>query len=235
MAIGAIATFFGMRYGKYNIDRIFKTIGLTKLPQGNKSEKISAILMHYLKKDRTLFTRCLEILIQYHQLTPEDIVDLRTHTLCLGYDIKDEHVVSSLGKEIVVSEGRPYDAFRIIEKILLSAKNRLHVIDPYVDESLFDLYLADLPLQVDIKILTKNMSGKFKAVAQKFKSQRLNFEVRVSDEIHDRYILVDNRAWMFGQSLKNAGNKTLGIVEYENSDPIEKAFVQLWNKGKKIL
>jgi hypothetical protein len=235
MAIGAISNFFGCRYGRYNIDRIFKTIGLTDLPQGNKSEKISCILMHYFKKDNALFVGCLETLIQYHQLTSEDIDELRKHTLRLGYDIRDGHVVSSYGKEMVVSQGRPYDAFKIIEKILLSAKNKLHIIDPYVDESLFELYLCEVSPQVDIKILTKKMSGKFKAVAEKFKNQRLNFEVRISSDIHDRYILVDDRAWMFGQSIKDAGNKTLGIVEYENPNPIEEAFTVLWSKSKKFL
>jgi len=104
-----------------------------------------------------------------------------------------------------------------------------------VDHSLFSLYLDEEPESVEIKILTKNMKGKFEAVARKFKVQRPNFEVRLSNDIHDRNILVDNRAWMFGQSLKNAGEKPLSIIEFEDISPVEATFVHLWNKGKKFL
>lgn len=234
MAIGAIANFFGLRYGQYSIDRLFKTIGLTDLPKGNKSEKISTVLRHYYRKDKTMFVTCLETLIQHHQMNPKDIENLRAYTLRLGY-IQDKHVVLSPGREIVISEGRPYDAFQIIEKILLSAKKRIYIIDPYVDQSLFSLYFADVHPDVEIRILTKNMFDKFKAVARKFKDQRQNFEVRLSDDIHDRHILIDDRAWMFGQSLKDAGNKPLSIIEFEDSNPIENTFTRLWNQSKKFL
>jgi hypothetical protein len=123
----------------------------------------------------------------------------------------------------------------MIEKILVSAKKRIYIIDPYVDHSLFTLYLDDAGPDVEIKVLTKNMYDKFEAVARKFKAQRQNFEVRLLDDIHDRQILVDDRAWIFGQSLKNAGNKPLSIIELMNPNLLETAFSQLWNKGKKLL
>jgi hypothetical protein len=235
MAIGAISHFFGSKYGQMNVDRLFKTIGLANLPQGNKSEKISAVLTGYYETDRSLFATCMETLIQHHQLAPENIEKLRALTLRLDFDIKDERLVPSLGKQIVLSGNKPYDAFQAIETILFSAKKRIHIIDPYVDHSLFSLYLDEEPESVEIKILTKNMKGKFEAVARKFKAQRPNFEVRLSNDIHDRSILVDNRAWMFGQSLKNAGEKPLSIIEFEDISPVEEAFVHLWNKGRIFL
>lgn len=137
-------------------------------------------------------------------------------------------------KEIIISGCKPYDTFRIIEDILLLAKKRVYIIDPHVDETVFQLYLEDLKDNVEIKILSKNLYGKFKLVARKFKKQRMNFEVRILDEIHDRNILVDNRAWIFGQSLKDAGNKTMSIIELTKPNALEKVFNDLWNRSKKI-
>ncbi|HVP26959.1 MAG TPA: hypothetical protein VMT26_04770 [Candidatus Bathyarchaeia archaeon] len=107
MAIGAISHFFGSKYGQMNVDRLFKTIGITNLSQGNKSEKISGVLTGYYKTDRSLFATCIETLIQNHELTPGDIEKLRTLTLRLDFDIKDEKLVPSLSKEIVLSGNKP--------------------------------------------------------------------------------------------------------------------------------
>jgi hypothetical protein len=234
LAIGAIASFFGTRYGQRNVDRIFKTVGIEGL-SGSKSEKISFVLTDYFKKDPSSFATILETLIQYHSLPPKDIEILRISALRLGFDIEDKHVVPTIDKEIVLSENKPFDAFKVIEKILLSAKNRICIIDPYVDESLFPLYFADVSTNVEIKILTTNMHGKFKEVAKKFKGQRPSFEVRLSNDIHDRHVMIDGRAWVFGQSIKNAGGKSLSIIECEDPKSIETNFLRLWGKSKIFL
>lgn len=233
IAIGKIASFFGSRYGAYNIDRIFKVLGIENL-KGNKSEKISFVLRDFYVKDKTLFATCLEELMDNHSLSIADIEKLRTYVINLGFNIEDKRVVPSSSKEIVTSEGKPYDAFKIIESILLSAKRRIYIIDPHVDHSLFTLYLDCVDKNVEIKILTRNMYDKFEAVAQKFKTQRGNLEIRLYN-IHDRQILVDDRAWLVGQSLKDAGQKPLNIIEYTDPTPVETIFVELWSKAKPFL
>lgn len=234
MAIGAIASFFGTKFGQSNIDKILKTLGIKDL-SGSKSEKISFVLIDYFKKDSYSFTTVIETLIHYHNLTSKDMDILRGFTSRLGFDIVDNHLVPIVGKEIVLPENKPFDAFKVIEKILLSARNKVCVIDPYVDHSLFTLYLDEIPSGAEIKILTTNMYGKFKDVAKKFKCQRPNFEVRWSDDIHDRHVIIDDRAWVFGQSIKDAGNKSLSIVECEDPKSMESNFFRLWQKSKVFL
>ena len=141
---------------------------------------------------------------------------------------------STNNKEIIIAGCKPYDAFRLIENILLSAKKRIYIIDPYVDERTFSLYLEDLIDSVEIRLLSKNLWGKSKIIAKKFEKQHINFELRINDEIHDRYIIVDNRAWIFGQSLMDAGNKTMSIIELSKPNVIEKIFNDLWNRSKKL-
>jgi hypothetical protein len=235
LAIGKISNFFGSKYGKRNIDRILKICGISDVPEGGKSEKISYFLKKYYIEDRESFVAFLETIIENHDLTPQELEELGNYVNALGYDVENRKIIPSTGKQILISESKPYDVFRFIEKILLSAQKRIFIIDAYVDDKLFTLYFDQVDQKVEIKILTKNMYSKFEEVAKKFKKQGRNFEVRTLNDIHDRYVLVDERAWLFGQSLKDAGNKPLSIVELDDVKLVEKNFVALWGKGSVIV
>jgi len=78
-------------------------------------------------------------------------------------------------------------------------------------------YLESVPVSASIRIITQNMTGKFEAVAKRFGQERNRFEVRVC-QVHDRYLIVDDRAWIIGQSLKDAGKKPLAIMELTDTD-----------------
>ena len=109
------------------------------------------------------------------------------------------------------------------------------IVDPYVDDSIFDLYLAYVHPNANIKLVTKNMYRKFKEVAKRFKVQKPNFEVRSADNIHDRYLIVDDRVWIMGSSLNRAGIKPFYIIELVDKDRVLRWFQRLWNKAKKEL
>lgn len=238
LVIGKISTYFGSRYGTMKIDRLLGICGIKGVPEGSKAQKISFVLRNYYDKDRDSFAAFLETLLSHHELAPKDKDELNALLQVIGYQEKDGKILpssSSNGKEIILSEGKPYDVFRIIEKILLSATNRLLIIDAYVDDSLFTLFLDQLNDKVAIRILTKKPPAKFEAVGKKFKVQGRDFEVRVLNGIHDRQVIVDNRAWVFGQSIKDAGSKPLCIVELENVKRAEQAFLDLWGKGTIIV
>lgn len=142
---------------------------------------------------------------------------------------------TTLKEEFIFREPKPFDVYKTIEKIMCLAKNEVKIMDPYVDKSLFPLYFSDVMTKVTIKILTMQMFDKFKEVAKKFKQQKENFEVRSSEEVHDRYLIVDDRVWMLGQSLKDAGKKPLTIIEVEDAQAITDIFNRLWNKSPKII
>ncbi len=236
MAIGRISSFFGVRQGQKSIDRIMTIFGVTAVPEGDKGEKIAQLLNGYYSTDTELFSSFIEALLENHILSPKEKGTLQSHLQLVGYDIVDNKVVSSsLAKETILTVGKPYDAFKIIESILLSAKKRVYIIDAHVDESLFDLYFDSLDIAVEIKVLSKFMHGKFEAIGKKFKVQHPKFEIRLSNDVHDRYVIADNRAWTFGQSLKDAGNKPVCIIEISDVPSIDAIFSNLWNKGKIVL
>lgn len=235
MILGSIANFFGVRFGNYNIGRILSSLGLLDVPEGNKTERIAHVLRLFYKSDPDMFAQFLNVLLKNHRLNENDLSELRSFINKLGFELQEDHVISLVTKEEIYTEPRPFDAFRVIEKIIRSGKNRIGIIDPYVDESLFILYLGDTPPEINIKIITTNMYDKFREVARKFRKQRPRFEVRLSKEIHDRYIIVDNKAWTIGQSIKDAGNKPLTLIMLDDTSKALELFEKLWTESKRFI
>jgi len=234
LTIGAIANFFGRRQGITNIHSLLTSLGLQHAPDGNKSSRISYVLKELFQSDKEDFTLFLNTLIEHHTLEREDIFELNQLLPILGYSIISGKLKSTETKEIIYDEPRPFDAYKDIEKIMLSARDEVKILDPYVDQSLFPLYFADVGSQVSIKIVTENMKGKFREVAEKFRKQKSNFEVRLARGIHDRFLMVDNRAWILGQSIKDAGNKPLSIIELRDPTRATDLFSKLWDASKSI-
>ena len=242
VSIGAVANFFGLRRGVYSDTRMFASLGMTNVPGRNKAERIAHVLRETYVRDRYTFERVVSALIQYHRLSEKDFEELNQILPKIGYVIRDGKMRPTLPKEIVEARAKPFDAYLQIEKVLQLATKEVKIIDAYVDESLFLLYFHKVPLEVTIKILTmhararKEMFDRFVIVAKKFKKQKDNFEVRKSTEIHDRYLIIDHRAWMIGQSIKDAGGRApLSIIEVENVDAVLKMFDALWNKADKVV
>lgn len=235
VSIGGIANFFGMRMGKYRDERLFESLGIMNVPGKNKPERISNVLRETFEEDRKIFEQVLNTLIKYHDLSKMNVEELNRLLLPIGYAVKDGKIVPTVPREIVEEEAKPFAAYLEIEKILRSAVGEVRIIDAYVDQSLFPLYFHDMPPEVTLKILTKKMFDTFRAVAKKFKQQKSNFEVRKSNKIHDRYLIIDRRAWMIGQSIKDAGKKPLGIVEIVDVDTVLAMFEKLWGDATVVL
>lgn len=235
VSIGAIANFFGMKMGKYRDERMFESLGIKNVPGNNKPERISNVLQDTFHKDRKIFEQVMSSLVKYHDLSEDNFQELNRLLLPLGYTTKEGRIVPATPGEIIEEEAKPFTAYKEIEKIIMLATKEIKIMDAYVDQSLFPLYFHDLPPKVSLKILTKKMFDKFEEVAKKFKQQKSNFEVRKSNKFHDRYLIIDRRAWMIGQSIKDAGSKPFAIVEIEDVDAVLTMFDRLWNVSTKVL
>jgi hypothetical protein len=139
-------------------------------------------------------------------------------------------------REFIFTKGSRYDFHIEIKKIITKAKKEVMIVDSYIDEDIFDLYMEKLPKNItNIKILTNpnTPKGNFYKVAPKFKSQKPSFEVRESTDCHDRILFVDSDAWVFGQSIKSAGNKPTYLIKIQKSAEFRKIFDTIWNQSKK--
>lgn len=129
-----------------------------------------------------------------------------------------------------------WDFYTDFSERLAEAENRVFIIDAYVDEELFELYVDRLAEDVDLRILTKNPKGNFEAVAEKYAQQRGGgVEVRTHPACHDRLVFVDRSCYVLGQSIKDAARKPTYMVEIESFDAFERNFESLWDDGDSLI
>lgn len=136
------------------------------------------------------------------------------------------------GTDLILLDSKPYEAFKQILARVERAKKHIMIVDAYVDETIFQLYLERVSAKVLIRVLTKNISLKFKQITAKFRRQHRRIEIRSSPQVHDRYLVVDDRVWLIGQSLKDAGNKPLAIVELRDAIGAIKFVQSIWNRAE---
>lgn len=138
--------------------------------------------------------------------------------------------------EKVYEKGQVYDFYKDIRDITQTAKTEVFLIDAYVNEEALDLYLDKIPNGVNVRILTNRPQGNFLTVAKKFKAKpNVKFEVRQSNDCHDRLFFVDNTCWVMGQSVKDAAKKPTYLVKIESHDLFRNVFENLWNTSSVLV
>jgi hypothetical protein len=102
--------------------------------------------------------------------------------------------------------GEVYDFFKLLSTAVGSATSAVLVIDPYVDDQIFDTYLSGIQGGVRVRILAAKYGNLLKPAVQKFTAQHnIPVEVRTSSDFHDRVLFIDGLScWVMGQSLKDA-------------------------------
>ena len=147
-----------------------------------------------------------------------------------------------LPPEAVFPNGRQYDAYEAIKDRITTATKKLIIVDSWVDSDLFTL-LENVPSDVQIQVLTTNMAGDFKLAGTKFRKQhgqakRGTLAVRSSSKFHDRFLIVDDRTFHLGASIKDAGNKLCVMTEIEDPDikrKVSETISSYWDEGGTVL
>jgi len=114
-----------------------------------------------------------------------------------------------------------HDAYVGIRAILQKARNRIVVVDPYIDQSIFTILSSCVEGGTTIRILSSKLPPDFALEAKRWLSQYGGslLEVRTTKEFHDRFIILDDTAcWHVGCSIKDAGNKAFMLSELEDHD-----------------
>jgi len=150
-------------------------------------------------------------------------------------EIKDSKTKSEKREKFYTPKDE-YDAYKDIKQILQTAKNEVFIVDPWVDESLFELYIEKIPNNVIIKILTKNPSSNFITVGKKLQ-KKLSIQIATNSALHDRHIFVDGRAWQLGSSLKDiAKSKPSTMIEVETTKKeVYDFYIQYFNQGNRVI
>ncbi len=106
----------------------------------------------------------------------------------------------------VFFDGKVFDAFLFVSGLIKKAKNRIVLIDNYVDENTLKLF-SDKEKNVSVNLYTKNLTEKLLLAKDKFNAQFGGLEIIEFSKSHDRFLITDKEVYHFGASLKDLGKK----------------------------
>lgn len=141
---------------------------------------------------------------------------------------------------VSISQGRPFDYFDEIRKIISAATNEVFFIDPYLDADFIDQYLPHIKPHVKIRLLGGTARKKtFVPAIKLYMEQEPNpIEVKLSKTgMHDRYIFVDNNScYHSGTSFKDGTRKsptTLSQIT-DASAVLKSIYENQWSEASSI-
>lgn len=101
------------------------------------------------------------------------------------------------------------------------------------------MYLADASPRVVVRLLAGSGASKLKPAVAKFVAQsRVAVEVRCSNAIDDRVLILEGRScWVLGQSIKDAAKAKptyLAPLDATTAQMKMDAYETIWNAGRPI-
>ena len=114
--------------------------------------------------------------------------------------------------EGVFCDGQIFDAYVFASQLVKSAKTRVVLIDNYIDESVL-LLLSKRNENVAATIITRQAGLMLKQDLAKHDAQYLTIDVKVTDRVHDRFLVIDDNVYHIGASLKDLGKKLFAFAK----------------------
>ena len=182
----------------YNLDMIISIGYRVKSERGVLFRQwANKIIKEYLFRGYSVSQRLL--LIEHRLDTHEKKIDFFVRT-------------SLPPVEGVFFDGQIFDAYVFVTDLIRAAKRRLVLIDNYVDESVL-VMLSKRASGVTAEIRTGKLSEQLKLDIQKHNSQYDPVSVVRTQNIHDRFLIVDGDVYHIGASLKDLGRKLFAFSQ----------------------
>ena len=114
-------------------------------------------------------------------------------------------------------DGQVFDAYALSSRIIRSAKNRIMLIDNYIDESTL-VHLSKKREGVTVLLLTKTTNKQLQLDLQKANEQYGGFELKSFHKSHDRFLIIDDQeVYHLGASLKDLGKRWFAFSKLDKS------------------
>ncbi len=211
----------------YNLDLILAVGYRVKSKRAIEFRKwVTNVLKQYLLKGYSIDQNRV-------QVTQENVLRLENDVAKIKEDITNIKSQISEPKEIIFKNGRYYDAFEYISKIMQQAKTSVIIIDPYFDRSSL-IYLKWIDPKINKKIYFENIDKIDCQEMEMLRKQYYPLNFYKINKIHDRFIIIDKiTCYGIGTSLNHAGNKVFTINKFETESIID-TLLQIVSKKKPI-
>ena len=191
----------------YNLDVIISVGYRVKSPRGTQFRIwANSILKNYLLRGYALNNRleCIENQLENQQKQLADHqqkIDFFVHTALPPV-------------EGIFYDGNMLEPFAFVNKLIRSARERIVLIDNYVDETVL-LRLAERKENVQAKIYTQRTSPSFNVALAQHNNQYAPIELSIFTQSHDRFLIIDKDVYHIGASIKDLGKKWFAFCKME--------------------
>ena len=120
--------------------------------------------------------------------------------------------------EGVFFDGQIFDAYEFASKLIKSAKKEIVLIDNYVDETVLTM-LDKRVSTVKATIYTKQISAQLQMDINRHNAQYPPIDVQAFNKAHDRFLIIDDRVYHIGASLKDLGKKWFAFSLMQDITP----------------
>ena len=180
-------------------------------------------MRHFMVNNAAIFQR-LET-IEFNQLESNKVQakilahqEVQDHRIDEIFRRLDEGMYKP--KQGIFFDNQIYDAYSFVSELVKSAKQRIILIDNYVDETVLTL-LDKRGENVSATIYTQQISRQFHLDVDCHNSQYPPIEVDVFRRSHDRFLCIDDTVYHVGASIKDLGKKWFAFSKMEDFKPEE--------------
>ena len=117
-------------------------------------------------------------------------------------------------KEGIIYDGQIFDAYTLMCDLIRSAKNRIIIVDNYIDDSVFR-QLDKRAAGVSATIFTPSISRTLRQDLERHNAQYAPIEVKIFRRAHDRFLIIDDTVYHVGASFKDLGKKLTAFSKME--------------------
>lgn len=136
-------------------------------------------------------------------------------------------------KLFLAGETHSFDKY--LRQIFANAKTMVRIADSYVDETIFDNLLDQIPKTARIRLIYGKSYKTFDQRVVRFSAEYTRFALKKNTKLHDRFAIVDSVAYILGPSLKDAAKDSpASIVKLNSQDSLALIhfFDEIWKNSQ---
>ena len=148
-------------------------------------------------------------------ITNENYINLINRVENIDLRLSKIERKDNIQNENIFFDGEYFDARSFLKQIFSQAKNKITLIDPYLDTKALD-YLKVRNSGVEISLFTSSKAKLTEDDIDSFNLQYGGLQSHTINNFHDRFIIIDDsELYHLGTSLNYIANKTFAITKME--------------------
>ena len=118
--------------------------------------------------------------------------------------------------EGIFYDGQIFDAYAQIISLIKQAKQSIILIDNYINVDILTM-LSNRSSGVIATIYTRQLNQQQQLDLQRHNQQYPPIDIHTTQRNHDRFLIIDDVVYLFGASLKDAGNKLFAYIKMQET------------------